>query len=59
MIFGAILELGAEVRSTPVPDNPAHPDILCSQGQTRKLADATQIIDWPPSKAPGKTTSVE
>ena len=52
LAFGAIVEFGAELRSTPTPDNPSHHDILCSQGQARKLAEATEIIDWPPSKTP-------
>ena len=46
VLFGTIDECGAEARPTPLPDNPAHHDILCNQGQARKLADATQIIDW-------------
>jgi hypothetical protein len=59
LLFGAIGEIGAEVRSTPLPDNPSHHDILSTQGQARKLAEATQIIDWPPSKALGRVANVE
>lgn len=59
VLFSAVIGLGAEVRSTPLPDNLAHHDILCTQGQARKLAEATEIIDWPPSKAPSKVAGVD
>ncbi|HLF76405.1 MAG TPA: hypothetical protein VJB57_02855 [Dehalococcoidia bacterium] len=47
LTYGAIDECGASVVASPTEKNPAHHDILSSERQSRKLAQATTVIDWP------------
>lgn len=42
-----IQNVGAELKSTPQPNNPSHHDVHATQPQAGKLAKATTVIDWP------------
>jgi hypothetical protein len=49
LVHEAITNLGASIVATPSRANRAHHDLLCTERQSRKLAEVTEVIDWPAS----------